>query len=59
MKTVKVVQKLVELFVGSYRTAYVDRFYTSLELAMLLAEKKLFITGIMLQKNVPPGIRIR
>jgi Transposase IS4 len=37
MKTVKIVEKLVEPFVGSYRTFYMDRFYTSLELARSLA----------------------
>ena len=31
MKTVQVVEKLVEPFVGTHRTIYVDRFYTSVD----------------------------
>jgi hypothetical protein len=41
LKTVQVVNKLVEPFVGSHRTVYVDRFYTSLELLKSLSEKNL------------------
>ena len=41
LKTVQVVEKLVEPFVGSYRTVYVDRFYTSIDLLKALEEKTL------------------
>jgi Transposase IS4 len=40
LKTVQVVNHLVQPFVGTYRTIYVDRFYTSLELLKSLEEKK-------------------
>ena len=33
MKTVQIVERLVEPFVGTFRTIYVDRFYTSLVFA--------------------------
>jgi hypothetical protein len=39
LKTVQIVNYLVEPFVGSHRTIYVDRFYTSLDLLKSLAEK--------------------
>lgn len=58
LKTVQIVNKLVEPFVGSHRTIYVDRFYTSLDLLISLAERDLYITGTMLANRIPPGIRI-
>ena len=45
LKTVQVVNKLVEPFAGTHRTVYVDRFYTSLDLLISLAEKDLYLTG--------------
>jgi hypothetical protein len=59
LKTVQVVNRLVEPFVGSHRVVYVDRFYTSLDLVKSLAEKNLYVTGTMLQNRVPPGVRIQ
>jgi hypothetical protein len=58
LKTVQIVNRLVEPFVGSHRTVYVDRFYTSLDLLKSLAEKDLYITGTMLANRIPLGIRI-
>jgi hypothetical protein len=58
LKTVQIVNCLVEPFVGSHQTIYVDRFYTSLDLLKLLAEKNLYITGTMLANRIPVGIRI-
>jgi DNA polymerase III epsilon subunit-like protein len=40
LKTVQVVEKLVEPFVGSYRTVYVDQFYTSIGLLKALEKLK-------------------
>ena len=57
-KTVQVVNRLIEPFVGSHRTIYVDRFYTSLDLVKSLAEKNLYITGTMLANRIPQAIRI-
>jgi hypothetical protein len=57
-KTVQVVNRLVEPFIGTHRTIYVDRFYTSLDLLKSLAEKNLYITGTMLANRTPLGIRI-
>jgi DNA polymerase III epsilon subunit-like protein len=57
-KTVQVVNRLVEPFVGSHRTIYVDRFYTSMDLLKSLAEKNLYITGTMLANRIPQGIRV-
>jgi hypothetical protein len=58
LKTVQIVNRLVEPFVGSHRTIYVDRFYTSLDLLKSLEEKNLYITGTMLANQIPMGIRI-
>ena len=58
LKTVQIVNRLVEPFVGSHRTIYVDRFYTSLDLLKSLAEKNLYVTGTMLANRIPMGIRI-
>jgi hypothetical protein len=54
LKTVQVVNCLVEPFVGTHRTIYIDRFYTSLDLLKSLAEKQLFVTGTMLANQIPP-----
>lgn len=56
MKTVQVVERLVEPFVGTHRTIYVDRFYTSLELMRTLADKNLYLTGTMLANRIPQAI---
>jgi len=58
LKTVQVVNHLVQPFVGTYRTIYVDRFYTSLELLKSLEETKLYITGTMLANRIPQAIPI-
>jgi hypothetical protein len=58
MKTVQVVNKLVQPFIGTHRTIYVDRFYTSLDLLKSLAEKNLYLTGTMLANRMPQAIRI-
>jgi DNA polymerase III epsilon subunit-like protein len=55
-KTVQVVNRLVEPFVGTHRTIYVDRFYTSMDLLKSLAEKNLYVTGTMLANRIPQGI---
>lgn len=57
-KTVQIVERLVEPFVGTFRTIYVDRFYTSLDLLKMLEEKDLFITGTMLANRIPQNLRI-
>jgi hypothetical protein len=56
-KTVQVVEQLVQPFVGTYRTIYVDHFYTSLDLVKLLADRNLYITGTMLANRIPLAIR--
>jgi hypothetical protein len=56
-KTVQVVEQLVQPFVGTYRTIYVDRFYTSLDLVKSLADRNLYITGTMLANRIPLAIR--
>jgi DNA polymerase III epsilon subunit-like protein len=56
-KTVQIVEQLVQPFVGTYRTIYVDRFYTSLDLLKSLADKNLYVTGTMLANRIPLSIR--
>ena len=58
MKTVQVVEKLVEPFVGTHRTIYVDRFYTSVDLLKSLHERNLYVTGTMLANRIPLSLRI-
>jgi Transposase IS4 len=57
-KTVQIVERLVNPYKDSHRTIYVDRFYTSIELLKSLAERKLYLTGIMMANRIPQGIRI-
>ena len=57
-KTVQIVGRLVEPFVGTHRTIYVDRFYTSLDLLISLANKNLYITGTMMANRLPAGIKV-
>jgi hypothetical protein len=58
LKTVQVVQQLCEPFKGSYRTIYVDRFYTSVELMKELYEMKLFLTGTVVTNRIPRALTI-
>jgi Transposase IS4 len=58
LKMVQVVNCLVEPFVGTHRTIYINRFYTSLDLLKSLAEKQLYVTGTMLANRIPQGIRV-
>jgi DNA polymerase III epsilon subunit-like protein len=57
-KTVQVVQQLVEPFRGSFRTVYVDRFYTSIDLLKELHHMQLFVTGTILSNRIPKSITI-
>ena len=52
-KTVQIVSRLVEPFVGSHRTIYVDRFYTLIDLLKALLEKDLYLTGTMMANQLP------
>jgi hypothetical protein len=56
-KTVQAVEQLVQPFVGTYRTFYVDCFYTSLDLVKSLADRNLYITGTMLANRIPLAIQ--
>jgi Transposase IS4 len=57
-KTVQIVSRLVEPFVGTHRTIYVDRFYTSINLLKALLEKDLYLTGTMMANQLPKGIKV-
>jgi Transposase IS4 len=52
-KTVQVVKELCKAYAGSYRTVYVDRFYTSLDLLKALDKMSLYVTGKVM-KNILP-----
>ena len=47
-KTVQIVTRLVEPFVGTHRTIYVDRFYTSIDLLKALRDRDLYVTGTVM-----------
>ena len=57
-KTVQVVQKLCEPFRGSYRTVYVDRFYSSINLLKELEHMQLYATGTILSNRIPKTVTI-
>lgn len=58
LKTVQIVNKLVEPFINTHRTIYVDWFYTSIDLMKSLADKNLYVTGTVLANRIPLNIRI-
>ena len=57
-KTVQVVQQLCEPFRGSYRTIYVDRFYSSVDLLKQLEDMQLYTTGTIISNRIPKHISI-
>ncbi len=52
-KTVQVVRRLVEDYSGSFRTVYVDRFYTSMDLIKELDGMDLYVTGTVMTNKIP------
>jgi DNA polymerase III epsilon subunit-like protein len=58
LKTVQIVNKLAEPFRNTFRTIYIDRFYTSIDLVRSLAEHNLYVTGTLLANRIPSDIRI-
>mmetsp|Transcript_126734 Transcript_126734/g.364538 ORF Transcript_126734/g.364538 Transcript_126734/m.364538 type:complete len:609 (+) Transcript_126734:875-2701(+) len=57
-KTVQIVKRLVEPYANTFRTIYVDRFYTSIDLLTSLAKMNLYMTGTMMQNRIPKEIRV-
>ena len=57
-KTVQVVKHLCEPFSKTYRTIYVDRFYTSVELLKELKKMDLYMTGTVMKNRLPVNLRI-
>jgi Transposase IS4 len=57
-KTVQICCKLIENYVGSHRTIYVDRFYTSVDLMKALRERDIYVTGTVMSNRIPKGVRI-
>ena len=57
-KTVQIVTRLVEPFVGTHRTIYVDRFYTSIDLLKALRDRDLYVTGTVMANRLPKGIKV-
>lgn len=58
MKTVQVCKSLLEPFAGSFRTVYVDRFYTSIPLLKELDAMGLFVTGTIMKNKIPRELTI-
>ncbi|CAJ1968104.1 unnamed protein product [Cylindrotheca closterium] len=56
-KTTQVVKRLCNPYNGSYRTVYVDRFYTSIEVIKELHESDLFVTGTVMANRIPKHLR--
>lgn len=57
-KTVQVVQQLCEPFRGTFRTIYVDRFYSSVDLVKQLEDMQLYTTGTILSNRIPKHITV-
>ncbi len=57
-KTVSIVKLLCQNFDGSYRTVFVDRFYTSIDLLKELDKMKLFVTGTCMRNRIPKELVI-
>jgi Transposase IS4 len=57
-KNVQVVQQLCEPFRGSYRTIYVNRFYSSIDLLKELEDMKLYTTGTIMSNRIPRDMTI-
>jgi hypothetical protein len=57
-ETVQVVCRLVEPFIHTHQTIYVDRFYTSVDLLKSLSERGLYLTGTVMANRLPPEIRV-
>jgi hypothetical protein len=57
-KTVSIVRDLCEQYEGSYRTVYVDRFYTSIDLLKELDKMNLFVTGTVMRNCIPKELTI-
>ena len=54
----KIVQKLCEPFEGTYRSIYVDRFYTSIDLIQTLEKMKLYVTGTVMANRLPKQVQL-
>jgi hypothetical protein len=57
-KTVQVVTKLLEDYMGTNRHVFVDRFYTSLELLRVLDANGIKMTGTVMGNRLPKGVRV-
>jgi hypothetical protein len=57
-KTVRVVRSLCEDYTDSYRTIYIDRFYTSLDLMKEMDKLNLFVTGTVMANRIPKELKI-
>ena len=57
-KTVQVVKALCEPFSGTFRTVYIDRFYTSIDVRKELDKMDLFVTGTVMKNRIPNDLTI-
>lgn len=57
-KTIQVVNKLVEQYSGSFRTIYIDRFYTSIDLLKAMDKINIFVTGTCMKNRIPNQLNI-
>ena len=58
MKTVQVVKELCKNYSGTYRTIYIDRFYTSIELLKSLDKIQIFVVGTCMKNRLPKELKI-
>ena len=57
-KTVQIVRNLCDSYTGTFRTVYIDRFYTSIDVMKELDKMDLFITGTCMTNRVPKELQI-
>lgn len=52
-KTVQIVRALCDPYANSFRTIYIDRFYTSIDVMKELDKIDLFVTGTVMKNRIP------
>lgn len=57
-KTVQVVNRLVEQYADSYRTLYINHFYTSIDLLKAMDSINVFVAGTCLKNRIPRQLTI-
>ena len=58
-KTVAIVKDLVRDFAGTHRTVYMDRYYSSINVAVELLKMQLYVTGTLMHNRIPGKLTVK